>query len=351
MSNAKIKHIILWTIVIFLVSASFSHYKTSKNKMDEIASSVDKGLTFLLQKQADYGELKSEMCEKKELDDCSFVSSLFTTSSIVYSIQDIKNEKAQKIKDGALSFLLSEGDQRGLWRYFGKRSTEIKIVPDMDDTSLTSFVLKKNNKNFPNNETLLKNNRNDAGTFYTWIDPFGINGENNIDCVVNANVLLYLQENDPAVCAYLNKSVLEKENCAVYYPNKLAVYYAISRSFKEGVSCLGENKEFIVDDLLKKQFTNGSFGNDLENALALNTLLNFDYSGEKIVDGFNHVLKNQMADGSWKKESYYNHGNSTPPHFGSAELTTAISLEALNKFQEDLFWFSKKSAGYFEVNK
>lgn len=332
-ANLYKKFFFLLSLVFFLGLLLFV-YDTIKKAEFDLNATIEKGLFFLAKTQEDSGELPVEMCEEKNMTDCLFVSSLFGTSSSIYALQDIPGKQTQEIIAKANAFLLSEMDQRALWRYFGKQNKNLTIVPDMDDTSLASFVLKKSNHNFPDNRSLMSKNLTSDGVFYTWIDPLRLNGPNNTDCAVNANVLLYLQESIPAVCAYINQALSEEKNCATYYPNKLAAFYAASRAAKEGVACLEQNRASILQTILQKQNADGSFGSDLENALAINTLLNFGYTGKETSQAINRLLQTQASDGSWQKDVYFDHGNDTPPYFGSAELTTALSLEALNKFKK-----------------
>lgn len=81
-----------------------------------------------------------------------------------------------------------------------------RLPPDLDDISTNSFILKRHKISFDNNLQLVLKNRNQDNLFLSFI----INKEEKynfawlinkfkdyIDAVVNANVLLYLGENDP----------------------------------------------------------------------------------------------------------------------------------------------------------
>lgn len=105
----------------------------------------------------------------------------------------------------------------------------------------------------------------------------------------------------------------------------------VSRAFKNNITALGENREFIIKSTLSYQKIPGVFGSDLDTALALNTLFNFDYSGKEINSGINYLLKRQLADGSWKK-SFLFLGPFPWRYYGSEELTTALVLEAMKNY-------------------
>jgi len=78
------------------------------------------------------------------------------------------------------------------------------------------------------------------------------------------------------------------------------------------------------------QKKNGSFGNELDTALALNTLMNLDYYGIEVGKGINTLLQKQLSNGSWKRQVFYI--DPKPNYFGSEELTTALAIEAMQKY-------------------
>jgi hypothetical protein len=131
----------------------------------------------------------------------------------------------------------------------------------------------------------------------------------------------------------------KKSFFSYYYPSKLSFFYFLSRAFKEGVVRLGDIREEVVDQTLKLKKKNGSFGNELETALALNTFFNFDYFGEEIERGISFLLKKQKKDGSFRC-CYFFYGApfyclAIPPghsYYGSSEFTTALCLGAFQKY-------------------
>ena len=69
--------------------------------------------------------------------------------------------------------------------------------------------------------------------------------------------------------------------------------------------------------------------------LLLDTLLNFNYSGDEIKKGIEYLISEQLQNGSWKKDVAMTNQKATV-FFGSDELTTAIVLEALYKYKNSL---------------
>jgi hypothetical protein len=151
-----------------------------------------------------------------------------------------------------------------------------------------------------------------------------------IDCAVNANAVLYLGESAETRHAldYLLDVVLQRREgtCSHFYLNRLSLYYMLSRACFNGVSALVETREPVTDRIIAMQQSEGSWGNALQTALAVCTLLNFDKPGPYLNRGVEYLLAAQREDGSWTRIPMY-HGRS--PYYGSEELTTALCLEAL----------------------
>ncbi len=299
--------------------------------LQEIHISIEKAINFLHRNQLDYGEFKTYICADKSMENCDFDSSLFTTTFVLYALNGMQNEEVEHMTEKAIEFLLAEQEEGGVWRYWSSRNTR-EISPDLDDISMISFILEINDVDFDENRQLIKNNINKDKLFLTWVSP---DFKNDVDCVVNANVLMYLGENNPFVCSYINQAIKLDKPCSIYYSSRLSLFYMVSRAFENNITCFGENKDVIIDYILDCQNQDGSFGNELETALALNTLLNFDYLGKETGKGIINLLKKQLENGSWEKAPAFCRGMNRlepGPYFGSEELTTALVLEALRKY-------------------
>jgi len=316
------------------------------SQRQKIEDSIQGAINFLSESQLNYGEFKTYASWNPWFLPSFFDSSPFVTTFVLYSLKDLKNEKVKIMTKKAIDFLLSEQEKGGIWRFWTSRNKK-RLPPDLDDISTISFILKLNGANFDNNLQLILNNRNEDNLFLTWImeEKYKNNiawrmVEKDVDCVVNTNVLLYLGKNDPSVCSYINQVIKSNNYSSIYYPSKLAFYYMVSRAFKNGITGFEESKDEILKSTLSRQKRNGSFGNTLETALALNTLFNFNYSGREIDLGTNFLLKRQSVNGSWKKSVFF----LGPPfwflatplmyrYYGSEELTTALVIESLKNYR------------------
>ena len=331
---------------------TFMEFPSSKLEM-----SMVKAIDFLEENQLDDGELP--IYEESS----NFDSSPFATSLILYSLSFLNNRnyenKVKTIIDKGIQFLVQEMELGGLWRYWSsKNDKHTMIPPDLDDICCISYVLKMNNIPVPKNTDVILDNRNQEELFYTWILPRSIKSltlnlitfgkalshskklwqltkKDDICCVVNANVLLYLGETPQTQKSleYLIDVVLvgNEEEYSAFYSNKLSFYYMLSRAYFNGVTSLGVVKIPIVTKVLNLQQTDGSFGDELLTALAICTLLNFNHVVPNLEKAIEFLLKTQQVNGSWQRIPMYG-GQLGKNFFGSEALTTGFCVEALARY-------------------
>jgi hypothetical protein len=333
---------------------------SNKTNAMQLNTAIFKGIDFLAKNQLNYGEFQSYMSPSEDINEnCRpfLGSSPYITTFILYSLSFVDSPQIHQITEKALDFLQKEAIAPGIWSFFttnrrlfyanGKLvKGQGGIVPDLDDTSCVSFALKQHGIAFADNREIILHNRNEEGLFYTWLleerwrkneKGFTIPSQNDICCGVNANVLLYLGENEntQAVCHYLNEIILSdrEDGCRVYFPDRLVIYYLISRAYFNGITSLKLCRDSITSKILSLHKNNGSFGDVLSTALAVCTLLNFEVAGLSSDRAVEFLLARQKENGSWSKSRFF---ISTASHYGSEELTTAICLEALQRSENVL---------------
>jgi len=309
--------------------------------VEAIGPAIQRGLEFLGARQMPNGEMPTYVSTSRMMGPQSSPDSTLTsTIAVLYSIRGLAHAAAREIVAKGNEFLIGEMETPGLWRYWTAR-TELNIDLDLDDTCLASFVLRECAplRHITANVDLILAKRNKEGLFYTWFRPPA--ARNDIDSVVNANALLYLgerPETDP-VCRYLNRLVLESRvaGSSHYYPGELSFYYALSRSFHQGVRKLVKAKEAVLSELARLQQRDGSFGDSLATAQGCCCLLNLGHSeSRQLFRAVHSVLENQRDDGSWPRVSYWAGPEPPQPHslfWGAEEITTALSIECLSRFQ------------------
>ncbi len=324
-----------------------------------IAQALCNALDFLRRSQLPYGEFRTYASPDPRMQaGCRFDSSPFVTSLVLYALGFVGDPRAEAMVARGLDFLAAEMEGPGLWRYWSSRNPRHRqLPPDLDDVCCIAHVLQAHGRPVPDNRAILLANRDGAGRFYTWLAPrtsappelvgtidrlvgaetllaILLSGTiNDVDCAVNANVLLYLGRDDETRGAveYLLGVVRdgrERESSA-FYPDPLAFYYLLSRAWSNGVSALAPTRMSVLDRLLPQQAGDGSFGTSLQTALAACTLLNFEQRAAALGRAVEHLLATQGRDGSWPRHALF---LGPAPYYGSEELTTAFCVEALSRF-------------------
>lgn len=275
--------------------------------------------------------------------DCTFDYCIFSSTIIGYCLMFSENAKALRMLHKIGEFLIREMIYPGIWCYWSSESS-LRIIPDMDDTCCASFLLGKSHSNLLKSENIphLLRNRNEQGLFNTWLNPSSEPDEqSDVDSVVNGNVILYLGEREETKQAikFLNRIVLEdcEEDTYWYYLNNLALYYMMSRAYFNGVKSFLPSADSIIRKVTSMQSQNGSFGDELDTALAISTLINYNFGDSAVLKkGIGFLLDTQTEIGLWKKRSFYAGPRHPTPHsvwYGAEALTTALCLEALLRFE------------------
>jgi len=298
---------------------------------------IEKAITFLHDNQMAHGEFRTYATSDSTLQRLlHFDSSPFVTSFVLYSLAFLDDPRADEITKKGLDFLTSEEDGAGEWRYWTSLNDKY-IDADLDDMACISFLLTRHGRRFGDNRETFYRNRDGNGIFKTWIrDPNSTN-PNDVDCVVNANVLLYLGENSRTgeACRFLTRVIREDteiEN-SVYYVDDTAVYYMTSRALNEGVACLESVRDTMIARLIERQEEDGSFGDELATGFALCTFFNCDaYPDSIIEEGIDYLVDTQTFRGSWPASAFYA-AKDDGVFWGSQEFTTAICLEALVRYR------------------
>ena len=335
---------------------------------DRVEQAVSGGLHFLFEQQLPDGEFPAYVSpDERMAQDCELDSTPFVTAMVVYSLGFVPGEKAQALKHKALRFLRAEMEGPGLWRYWTSKNPKHRLIPiDLDDTCCASFALAQNGEPFPSNVDILLANRNQQGLFYTWLLPrrrlllrpaawwamrweillFPLRRQfwqlaeatpGDVDCVVNANTLLYLGENEMTrpVVEELRRCIVDQQeaDCDKWYLKALSFYYMLSRAYFNGVVGVGPTRSAIVERLARVAHDDGGFGNALDTALAVCSLLNLDGPAPLIEAAIARLMAQQGDNGAWPSHPLYWGGPKKVYGWGSEALTTALCVEALAHYR------------------
>ena len=320
---------------------------------------INKGLSYLHEKQLSSGEFTTFISYSPDISGGINESTVFDTTFIVHTLNLADNKHTEKIvqemKTKAVAFLLDNMESHNVWRYEGKYRIAVE-PPDTDDTSMAFSALVESGVNI-SDESLdyMLNFRTSDGIFYTWINSdewldssfqyYELFKLNDIDANVNTNVLYaYSLRNRSqySVVKYLNNIVENKSflNSTLYYTSPYVFSYLVTRDYSDGgIKELEPSLDNIKDYLIETQNADGGWGNDLYTALATVTLINIGYEGAPLEKAVEHILNNQRKNGSWRSYAFYiayDPDTSTTAYYGSQELTTSFSLEALIKYKNIL---------------
>lgn len=355
--------ILILSLILNFVSIGYANGSTIADQKN-VDLGIEKGFNFLYKNQLQNGEFPVNMSFSQDMSKNCSVNEFFGNVSVVYdtavilhtlSIADklniaSKNGKIKKMENASIIFLLNNKEKHGVWRFYGKNS---ELPPDTDDTSVAFSALVENKVNM-SDESLdyISNFRTSDGIFYDWINS----GEwlspnspyytkkwilNEIDPCFNLDVLYaYSLRNRPqdnvvnyTVSIIENKSF---ENGSSYYPSPYVFTYLVTKVYADGkVKAFRPYLNNIKEYILKTQNPDGGWGNDFNTALATNALINMGYKGKELENAIGHILRTQKNDGSWDMYGFYTQWDNVKPtvYFGSQEITTSYSLEALMKYK------------------
>lgn len=319
-----------WAIALALAlatSACASSEGSPASLRARIDQAIERGLGFLAAKQLEWGEFRSLTCLDDALKRCRFESSPFATTFVVDVLAGLPGEQPAAMRSRALAWLRAEQQAGGVWGYWAKRNSDFgKFPADLDDTATVSYALRAAGVPFEDNRAVFDANRDSQKRFLTWIRKDGFN---DVDCAVNANVLMYLGESRPEVCAWVVDQVGKGAACAPYYPDPLAIDYLVTRARERGVSCFTQLDGLIASRLVKARQPDGTFGSALDDALAVTIALRTGAKDLELRPVVERLLATQRPDGDWPRKRFFV-GPSL--RYGSEELTTAFAIEALHRF-------------------
>jgi hypothetical protein len=314
--------------------------------VSQIEASLKKGFSFLDSNQLPSGEFLTKQWIGDDACEHSLkfpIRSVFITSFVLHSLKFIaKHVDVKRSAQKALEFLLSEMEDQGLWRFYGKES---KIPFDIDCVCCILAALKEweIEMDYENIASRLLRYRNAKNIFNTWIldeDPRSAKIKfSNVDWVVNANVLFFYSlvgERLPEVEQYLIAFVKNEafKQRSIFYP-PMSGMYCLTRAYADGQNrglkpAISKIKEYLLSSK-----TENKSQDSLCTALSTVALQNC-YEGKAPTAQFiGDLLNMQQIDGRWPTGVFFSSVMRGHPEislkWGSEELTTAFALEAIAK--------------------
>ena len=334
-----------------------------------VDEALEKGVSYLHEHQLPNGEFVCYYAPDEAMREWTVPdSAVFPTAVIASCLLPLRDlPKVKKILDNTATFLTYQIMYGGVWNFFTKWNPLFKYCPaDLDSTVFASHVLKTLKVDFPDNEALFLQSRDERGLFYTWVvlrparnstvtnfkimarelkRPFKSLlfwfkhevGRNDVDVVVNANILFYLgaTEQTKPIINYLLKVLYanEEERSDKWYKDASLFYYFLSRNYVS-IKELEPAKQIILDRINSSINPDGSFGKSaFSSALAILTLINFNQYNESLDAAVESLLQAQDEFGCWERHIFFYSGPSKKVGWGSEEITTAFCIQALASYK------------------
>ena len=351
-----------------------------------IGSVIDRGLEFLASRQLPRGNFGCYVAKSKGFDNVSMSDQLpevdvafsrdhqllFPALIVGHSLLFLRDRPAAaKMLDKILELVQSCRRQGDLWNHSLPSHTFFKMLPDdVDDTSLALSFIRDMGKKVPVHHAVLLANRDDRGLFHTfvtfrarWRNSFGywmaclralrhpvhailfwrsgMIDAYDIAPALNANVLYYLgygSQMKPVIRDIIRmvRDGSEVRDNGLWYRDRYVIHHFISRNFRNGIIEFSVISDQIVDRILADLRPDGSFnGSAQDTAHAICILLDFGIRHDCLVRAAEWLASVQHTDGSWVRQAYY-YGcyHDMIAAWGSEEMTTAICLEALARFNQ-----------------
>lgn len=291
----------------------------------------------------------------------------FITSSILCALAPLldneqNRHKVTKIAEHAIDFLLSQKSQNWTWNYWTRENASEEqdqaskqnqdeyyhgnIPDDLDDTFVALSAINVYKPQLIDAKVLADVVKNltiteteTGGPYNTWLLPEKSQKWQDIDVVVNSNIAYFLNSIDVHLDSInqLAETVIKNVSYQTkYYTSFHSVLYAISRS----TQILSKPyKNQAIQHILNNQTSEGTFGNPLETALCISTLIHFGFKDlDKINNAINQLLEWSTGESSTNKAApvfgyYIEESKKLPAYAGCHVLTAALICEALSKYK------------------
>lgn len=308
-----------------------------------IAGVVEKGLVSLEEVQGDDGGFFSfSSFYSNDFIPQFTYQTTFATSLILLALAGLESGSGlDRIRKQAAQFLVSQKSTSWSWNYWVRDCPEARAMPypdDLDDTFCALAALFHSDRNFITGkvlasvaELLTATEVVVGGPYQTWLVSKSAHKKwKDVDLAVNVNVayFLFLNEIDlPQLTSFIESSIEKMDFTSSYYPSVYPIIYFLSRFYT------GVYVDKLRDFLLAERGGDTIWGNPLQTALAVSSLIAFGIPKFRLSRSIDYLLETQK-EGVWKPYGFCldpaREGKSY--YAGSSALTSAFCLEALSKY-------------------
>lgn len=311
----------------------------------KINRSLHLGVRFLRDEQQSDG---SFLCLASQLIDdygnAEISPSIVACNIVLSSLISLDaTREVSRLKHSVVNFLLGERGPYWSYNYWFRASTQYTSIPypdDLDDTFCALSALYRYNPDIFDGEVMARiatiltsAEQKESGPYNMWlVPPGGRDVWNNLDLVVNSNIAYFLSLQGielEGLDAFIDQSIQDKNYSFPYCYDYPGIYF-ISRFYK------GSRKKEIIEYVMSRRDAFGVWLNPLQTALAVSALLRLSDGllARELTLSINYLLETQV-DGSWPAYSFFFELKTSQKtlYTGSASITTAICLEAINQYR------------------
>lgn len=303
---------------------------------------ITEGIDFLTTQQREDGSFISlSSPDPRNFHTAHASRANFPTILILQCLCEMNSTpQLETLKKHCATFLLTQKSNYWTFNYWTRNSQEAQTMPypdDLDDTFCALAALYRYNQTLIDGsvlatviQLLTTLESQEGGPYYTWLvsEKAEINWR-DIDLVVNSNIAYFLSLQKvslPKITDLIETAIDQNNLRSLYYPSLYPIIYFISRFYRR------QRKKKLINILLSQK-SNGIWENPLSTALSVSALLNFGVAPSRLEKSIRYLLEKQK-NGHWNPYPLYPdplmHGKLF--YAGSAALTTAFCLEALEKF-------------------
>lgn len=326
-----------------------------------MAENLDKALELLLTYQEADGEFKT--FESNSFSEVwAYKSpSPFVTANVLLSLKNIRHGVATDIWKRGSTFLESQMEFGGFWRFWKLNAQQHNVPIDSDDTALCAYILIRNGEQLTKTQKVLSSLYIGEGLFRTWIlhskalirfpllllrlkadyknfaETIALKmfAPDDYEPAVSANVLLLLNEDKmmEAACEYLVKTLSAGSPLPMqFYNHELVTLYHYSRMLAYNGK-VNEKVRTAISDRVKSLVRDKPV-DDVLFILLLNVLLLIE---DRSATSIEHLQRFHAITLDKLKEQHFPYFNSKDMVFraGSPALNIAWyiqCLESLNSF-------------------
>lgn len=298
---------------------------------------VKDGLVFLRSQQQRDGSFTGEASPSiNNFTPSRQHQTIFFTALIMSCLGKVDNSNL--VCKNAAEYLLSQKSDNWSWNYWQRSSALAHDYPypdDLDDTTCALIALSGYNSELVGPDALanftkllLATEKAPGGPYRTWLvqadllDKWG-----DVDPAVNANIGGFLALNKinlPGLNNYLSETIMQKKLNSPYYVGIIPTIYFLSSWYR------GE-KRTMLKDMVSQKLKQPKNHNSLMLALLITAGRNLGIEKSLLKSSIDHLLA-YRTNNFWPAEALYVDPkiDGVQYYAGSAALTTAFAMEALN---------------------